>query len=357
MFRKLIFILVVALIVAGCAPAPASAPTAAPPTAAPAAGNAPAPIAAATAVAIVKLRSAYSQLNPDAVPLWIAQDVGYFKKNGLEVELIFIDGGTKHAQALISKDVQIGYTSGAPIVSADAAGAELVLIAGIVNKPNYDFIVQPSIKSAADLKGKKIAVSGLSGSSYTAARVALRELFKLDPDKDVTWISIGSEPEREVAMVAKQIDATVVNPDLSVKAKKDGLVVLDSLWGRDIPYQHTALATSKAFLKSNPEQVKNYVQSIVQAMGYFRDTANKADSIKIMSKYLKLDDQEVLESAYDRLRTQVFQCAPYVTLDGLKIVIGESKEAMEKKLTEVQVADNSFVKSLDENGFVKANCK
>ncbi len=355
MIRKFAFLFVVALIAVACAPAPTPAPTAAP--VAPAATSAPAPTVPPTAVPVVKLKSAFSQLNPDAVPLWIAMDAGLFKKNGLDVELVFIDGGTKHAQALIAKDVQIGYTSGAPIVSANAAGADLVLIAGIVNKPNYDFIVQPTIKSAADLKGKKVAVSGLSGSSYTAARVALRDLFKLDPDKDVIYITIGSEPEREVAMVAKQIDATVVNPDLSIKAKKDGLVVLDSLWGRDIPYQHTALATTKAFSRSNPEQVTNYVKSIIQAIGYFRDTANKADSIKIMSKYLKLDDQDVLENAYNRLRTQVYQCAPYVTLDGTKVVLGESKEAREKGLTPDQVADNSFVKSLDENGFVKANCK
>lgn len=367
MIYKLGSLFILALIAVGCAPAQSPAPTAAPPTAAPAATIAPAatlvptPTVPPTAAPLVKLKSAFSQLNPDAAPQWIAQDAGYFKKNGLDVDLLFIDGGTKHAQALISGDVQIGYTSAAPVVSANAAGAEMVMIAGIVNKPNYDVIALPTIKSGADLKAitpkARFGVSGLSGSSYTAARVALRELFKMDPDKDVTYISIGSEPEREAALLSKQIEATVVNPDLSVKAKKDGLTVLDSLWGRDIPYQHTALATTKVFLQKNPDTVTNYLKSIVQAIGYYRDPANKAEVIRIMGKYLKTDDQDVLQSAYDRLRTQVFQCAPYVTPDGIKVVIAESKEAVEKGMKPEQISDTSLLKALDDSGFIKANCK
>ncbi len=340
--------------IAACAPS--TPPTLAPATQAPTTPL-PVPTNQPTPAPLVKLRSAFSQLNPDAAPIWIAKDTGIFEKNGLDVEVLFIDGGTKHAQALISRDVSIGVTSAAPVVSADAAGADLVLIAGLVNHPNYDFIVRPEIKTPADLKGKKVAVSGLSGSSYTAVRIALRDVFKFDPDKDVAIVTIGNDTERIAAMLAGQIDATVVTPDLSPKVKKDGLAVLDSLWGRDIPYQHTAVGTSKAFLKDNSQAAVNYVKSLIQAIGYFRDPANKANVIKIMSKYLKLDDADVLEGAYARMGQKVFSCAPYITLDGVKTVIGESKEAVQKGLTPEQVSDNSIIKSLDDSGFIKANCK
>lgn len=344
-------VLVAALVLTGCAPTPAGTivPTAAS-TAAPA-------TPAATTAPLVKINSAWSMMNADPAPMWIAQEAGFFKQNGLDVQIIYIDGGTKHAQALISKDVSIGITSAAPVVSAAAGGADLELVAGLVNVLNYDFIVRPAIRTGADLKGKKVAVSGASGSSTTAMRLALKSFFSLDPDKDVVTINIGNEVERETALMSGQIDATVVNPDTSIKAKKDGLVVLESLWGKPISYAHTGVGTTKAFAKENPQVVTNYVKSIIQAIGYIKDTANRANVIKFIGQYTKLDDQQILEQAYVRMSQTILQCAPYVPVEGMKTVIGETKTAVEAGLTPDRVLDNSFVKALDESGFIKANCK
>jgi NitT/TauT family transport system substrate-binding protein len=359
----LLIIVVTMLGLAACAPAP----TPAPPTAAPAAPtSAPAPTAAPTTVPPtaaptpapkVKIKVAYSTINPDPLPFWVAKDAGIFDKNGLDVEVLFVDGGTKTAQALVAKDVQFASTAPSGPVSATAGGADLILVGGIVNAPNYDFLVQPTIKSGADLKGKKVAVSGLSGSSYTAARIALRELFKLDPDKDVTFLTIGTETEREAALLSKQIDATVINPDLSVKAKKEGLVVLDSLWDKPIPYQHTGIAASKAYISANKDTVERFLKSMVQAIGFIKDPKNKEEVIKILGKYLKLDDREVLESGYVRMSQKLLQCAPYATIEGMKTIITENKTAREKGLTPEAMVDNSFLKALDDSGFIKANCK
>ncbi len=367
-----------------CAPAPTPAPppvataTAAPPTAAPKPTTAPttsapaattAPVASASSSSSsaaassaapgtkVKLTVAYSVLNPDPVAFWVAKDYGIFDKNGLDVTLMFVDGGTKTAQALIAKDVQFASTAPSGAVAATAGGADLIMVGGFVNVPNYDFVVTPNIKSGADLKGKKVAVSGLSGSSYTAARIALREIFKLDPDKDVNYITIGTEPEREAALVAKQIDATVFNPDLSIGAKKDGLVVLDSLWDSNIPYQHTGIVASKAYLAANKDTTDKFFRAVVQAIGYIKDPKNKEDVIKSISKYLKNDDRQVLESGYARMSQKILQCAPYATVEGMKTIVDETKSAKEAGLTPEKMVDNSFVKALDDSGFVKANCQ
>lgn len=379
MKSRIVSLLVVMLMVGliACAPAPAptpapptaapAAPTAVPATAAPAATKPPeatkppaptsAPTAAPTPAAKVKINVAYSTLNPDPLPFWVAKDAGIFDKNGLDATVLFVDGGTKTAQALIAKDVQFASTAPSGPVAATAGGADLIMIGGIVNVPNYDFLVQPTIKTAADLKGKKVAVSGLSGSSYTAARIALREVLKLDPDKDVVFITIGTESEREAALVSKQIDATVINPDLTIKAKKDGLVVLDSLWDTGIPYQHTGIAVSKAYVNANKDTTDRFVKSMVQAIGYIKDPKNKEDVIKSMAKYLKLDDREVLESGYARMGQKLLQCAPYATIEGMKTIVAESKPAVAKGMTAESMVDNSFVKALDDSGFIKANCK
>ncbi len=353
----IICVIMFVIVIAACAPTPTPAPTAAPPTAAPAATSAPAATAAPTAAPRVKLNVAYSTLNPDPLAIWVAKDAGIFDKNNLDVTVVFVDGGTKTAQALISKDVQFAATAPSGAVAATAGGADLIMVAGLVNVPNYDFVVLPTIKSAADLKGKKVAVSGLSGSSYTAMRIALRDLFKLDPDKDVTYITIGTEPEREAALLAKQIDATVMNPDLSVKAKKDGLVVLDSLWDEPIAYQHTGVVASKAYLAANKDVADRFAKSLVQAVGFLKDTKNKDAVLKSMSTYLKLDDKDVLESGYTRMSQKLLQCAPYATIDGMKTIIAENKQAVEKGLTAEGMVDNSFIKALDDSGFVKSNCK
>lgn len=289
--------------------------------------------------------------------MWVAKDAGFFDQNGLDTTVVFIDGGTKTAQALVAGDVKFAATAPSGAVAADSGGADLVLVGGFINVPNYDFLVQPSIKTAADLKGKKVAVSGLSGSSYTAARVALRDVLKLDPDKDVVYITIGTETEREAALVSKQIDATVINPDITVKAKKDGLAVLVSLWDTNIVYQHTGIVASKAYVAANKDTTDRFFKSIVQAIGYIRDPKNKEDVIKSMSRYLKVDDRDVLESGYNRMSQKLLQCAPYGTVEGMKTIVAENKAAVDKGMTAESIVDNSFIKAIDDSGFVKANCK
>jgi NitT/TauT family transport system substrate-binding protein len=304
------------------------------------------------------LNIAYSTLNPDPLALWVAQDQGIFKQNGLDVTVLFVDGGTKTAQALVAKDVQFAVVAPSSAVNATAGGADLVVIGGLVNVINYDLVTQPGIKTAADLKGKKVAWSGPSGSSATALRIALRTLFSLDADKDVAAITIGTEPEREAAMVAKQIDATVINPDLAIQAKKDGLTVFAELWKRtDIPYQHTGIVASQAYLKANGDTATRFLKSVVQAIGFIRDAANKDKVTASLGKYLKVTDQEVLNSGYTRMSQSLLQCAPYVTLDGMKTIVGESKTATDKGLTADKMTDNSILKAIEDSGFVKANCK
>jgi ABC-type nitrate/sulfonate/bicarbonate transport system substrate-binding protein len=367
---KFMLVSAVALAIAlgACAPAPTPAPTAAPPTAAPAAPAATstaAPTAApatATAAPKVKLNIAYSTLNPDPLPVWVAKDAGFFDENGVDATVIFINGGTQTAQAAIAGDVQFAVTAPSGAVNADAGGADLILVSGLVNVINYDFLARPGIKTAADLKGKKVAWSGPSGSSATALRISLKTLFGFTPDppnQDVTAVTIGTEPEREQALVAGAIDATVINPDLAeTQGLKDGLVVLAQMWKRtDIPYQHTGIVASKKYLSANADTTTRFFRAVIKAIGYIRDPANKAAVTASLAKYLKTDDQAYLASGYARMSQTLLQCTPYGTLDGMKTVIGEVPAAGQKGITPESMTDNSFIKALDDSGFVKANCK
>jgi NitT/TauT family transport system substrate-binding protein len=305
----------------------------------------------------MKLKVGYSSPTNGPSPVWVAKEAGFFANNGLDVETIFIDGGTKTAQALIANSITFAAIAPSAPINAVAGGADLVIVAGLVNTLDQDFIVIPEIKTGADLKGKKIAVSGPSSSTATAVRIALRELYKLDPDKDVVIVTIGTDAEREAALLTKQIAATVLVPDSSVKAKKDGLIVLDNLWNKGIAYQGSSIAVRKTYLKEHPDVATRFLKSIVEAIGYIKDPTHKPDVIKIFAKYLSFSDVDVLESAYTRTSNVLLQCAPYVTLDGMKTVMGESKPAMDKGMTAEQMVDNSLVKALEDSGFIKQNCK
>lgn len=341
-----------ALVLISCGPTPTAAPTAAP-IAAPTATRVP---PTATAVPVVKLKAAYSAANPDWVALWVAQEAGYFKKNGLDVEITFISGGGNVAKALLSGDVPIAALAPSSVVEATAAGADLVVIAGLVNRMNYDLVVQPGITKGEDFKGKKGAVSSATGSAATSLRYALREIYKVDPDNKengIALLTIGSEPDRVTALATKQIDFTVSNPDITPEYVKNGAVVLARLWEKDIAYQHSSVATSRKFIKEKPDVVKAFVKSLVEAIAFVKDAKNKEAVIKAMAKYLKTEDQAYLNSAYDRMTKVVMQAAPYVTVEGMKTIVGECKQCVEKGLKVDDVVDNSFVKELDDSGYIK----
>lgn len=337
------------LAIALSACAPAATPTAAP-TSAPAATAVP---PTATAVPMVKIKSAFSALNPDWIALWVAQEAGYFKKNGLDVEITFISGGANVAKVLVSGEVQIAALAPSSVVEATAAGADLVMIAGLVNTMNYDLVVQPGITKGEDFKGKKGAVSSATGSAATSLRYALREIYKLDPDKDVALLTIGTEPDRVTAFATKQIDFTASNPDITPEYVKNGAVVLARLWEKGIPYQHSGVATSRKFIKEKPDAVKAFVKSLVEATAFAKDAKNKDAVTKALAKYLKTEDQAYLNSAYERMTKATMQPVPYVTVEGMKTVMAESKQAVEKGLKVEDVVDNSFVKALDDSGYIK----
>jgi NitT/TauT family transport system substrate-binding protein len=317
-------------------------------------GCSPTPAPKPTAVPIAQIRIGCAVVSPDASPIWVAQEAGFFKKNGLEIEeMVSYRGSAPTIQALVSGDIHFAIGGAAGMVEANTAGTDLMMIIGLDNTLNYDLVVQPGITKGQDLKGKKLGVAGQSGSSVTALRYALRELFKLNPDKDVTILFIGNDEDRLAALQAKQVDGAILNPDIAIKAKRIGFVVLSSLWNKNVPYQHTGVAISRAYANKNPEAVRAFVKSVIEAIAFYKDPKNKDIVKKALVKYLKTDDAEYLETGYNHMAKKILQPAPYVTEEGMKTIIAESKQAKAKGLKVSDVTNNAYVKELDDSGFIK----
>ena len=143
--------------------------------------------------------------------LMLARDLGFFKTQDLDVDLVFFDSGTESMQALVGGRVPINVGGASAVVNAALAGADVVLIAGFVNGFAYSLVVVPEIKTPADLKGKAIGVNRFGSSNDFAARLALTRLG-LRPDRDVTLLQLGASTARLAAMQARSIQGAVLEP-------------------------------------------------------------------------------------------------------------------------------------------------
>ncbi|HEX9494896.1 MAG TPA: ABC transporter substrate-binding protein [Candidatus Limnocylindria bacterium] len=270
-------------------------------TTAPAAATS-APAAAAKLACCKKVVSAYSNISADDWIPWYALEKGIFKDNGLEVDLQSINGGAQTSAALLANQIQIGQFGGAEALSANAGGADLVVVANLAPVYPYKLYAQKGITSIAGLKGKKVGVSNAGGSSDIATRAALKAAG-LDPDKDVTIVAVGSHANRTAALLAGSIDAGVDDPPEDLELVKAGLTAIVDLAGQKLPAANTGVIMQRTYLNANKDVVQAYIDSLTIARAKMK--ADKQGSMDILAKYFKITDTTALSAAYDFFMNEV----------------------------------------------------
>src|SRR5919109_2016139 len=148
-----------------------------------------------------KIRLAHSALESSNAVWYLAQERGFYKKHGLDVDLLFIPSTTTSVSSLVAGDVQVANASGGGVASAVVAGADLVLVSCYLNSLPYELVVQESIKSAEDLKGKSIGISRLGSASDVAARALIRGVG-MEPEKSITILQGGGPGEKGAGVFA-----------------------------------------------------------------------------------------------------------------------------------------------------------
>jgi NitT/TauT family transport system substrate-binding protein len=305
----------VGLLLAACQPtvAPPATPAPAPPpavapTSVPVAASATGATPAAFAGTPVSLHVSYSNVIADNLPEWMALEGGFYKQNGLDVQLDNIVSSTG-IPALLSGQVQVAQLGGSETLSAAAGGGDLVII-GIIG-PVYPFVFMApaSITSIDQIKGKKIGVSNIGSSSDIATRVMLRQL-NLDPEKDVTVLAVGSLENRVAALLNGAIDGGVAQPPDQLVMEDKGFHVIYDLAAQKLPSAGTAIVVQRSWLTANRDVAQRYIDSIVQAIA--RSRQDKEQSLKVLQKYLKNDDQRALGVTYDFFVGQVTPQYPQI---------------------------------------------
>jgi NitT/TauT family transport system substrate-binding protein len=304
----------------------------------------------------VKLDVCTSSVTATQLPLAYATQRGLFAKYGLDVSITSMDSGSRAVAALVSSSASVCQISGSAVVNAIAAGADLAIVGAVIGTNPYSLMVSPAIRSSEDLKGKVVAVSDAGSSSAISMRMALR-ILGLDPDRDVTLLSLGAQSERRASLEAGYVVGTIADPPESIFARKNGYHALLDLSAMNRPYLQTGTVTTKAFIGTHRTALLNYMKAISEAVYLLK--RDKEDAIRELSKHLELDSQkesDTLEETYDVLVKRIFTYPPVPSLQGIQLLIDEiaiqNPEA--KRLRPEDVADLTIVKELEGTGFFRS---
>ena len=242
------------------------------------------------------VRGAFPSPSIQILPLMVAAERGFFKREGLDMELVFVRGASTAVQALLANQIHFIFSIG-PQMPAVWEGNDIILLAQQVGRPTFSLVVTPDIQKIADLKGKKIGVT--FGGSTAAGTKALLELNKINPDKDVEYIGLPGNEPKIAAMKQGLISAALLAPPSDYLAMKSGLKRLVSLADIFKDTAFTGLAATGKTIKENPQMVRRMVRAIVRAVIHTRD--NPEDALQVTMKRLGLD-RDAAQDAYQMIR-------------------------------------------------------
>ena len=335
----MIFISLAFLWCAGCGPLPAAQQPATSPDAPP----------------LTPLQLCYSSNSATQSVMLYAYAQGLYRDYGLAVNLVYLEGGSTATAALMAGEVAICQIAGTAIINSAVAGSDLVLIGGLFNTYPYSLMVRPEIATAADLRGKALAISEPGGSSDAALRAALLSLG-LQPATDVTMLAIGSQGARLAAMESGAVAGTVVSVPETAVARAAGYRELVDMAALQTPYQHTALATSRIFLSENQETVTRFLQATIAAIHQMKQ--DEAGVTAVLAQYLLLDptkDAAALHEAYTHLIGRYLPTLPYPTLAGIQLqldgLVADNPAAA--TITADAVVDTTLLAAIEASGFLQ----
>lgn len=307
------------------------------------------------APAVERLTVIYSSIGGGMWSPVVAQKKGIFAKNGLEVTYIFIESGSRAINVLISGESPIlqGLGGAAPF-SATLGGADLVIVASLVNTLSFDLLVTKEINRPEDLKGKTLAISRFGSTSDVGAQLALKKLG-VNP-KEVAFLQIGSNPARLNAMLTGQVQGALLNSDTHAPlARKMGLRTLASLPDMGIEFLQSSTVTTRSYLKARRQVVRQYIKSLVEAIAWVKNERHRQEAQQIMGGFLRNQDPELLDNMYESLVKKVFLPAPYPTVAAARNVLDQMAATLPKarQARIDDLIDRSLIAELEESGFIQ----
>lgn len=307
-----------------------------------------APVFDAAAQNLEKVRLGYSGTGINNYVLQIGKRLGIFRKNGLDLEVVYVNSGSLLNQALIAGTFDVSFSQGSEAMLAKLRGADMRIVAVIANRFNHVYLGAPSITSIKQLKGKKVAVSRFGSGSHFQTILALKE-GGLDPEKDVTVFQIGNSGARMAAILSGTVDGTIMAADFVPKAKKEGFNILADLADTKIEYPFLSLHMMGAYIDRNMKTAKALIRAMSESIRALQtDPTNAKIAIKAA---LKTDEAETIDYALAR-SVRVLDPRPFPTQAGIQTVLDEiAKEAKGKTFKFDDFVDMRALRELEKEGF------
>lgn len=270
------------------------------------------------------VRVAYPAPDAGYAALWAAKDAGFFEKNGVKVELVYIASTPIGMAALMSGEVDVITGAAGGIIAANLAGAsDLVLFAGLARTLPFTLYSKPAITAIPQLRGMKIGVTRFGSTIDFAAHWLLAQ-SGIDSRKDVALVQVGSVPGIVGALKVDSIAAGVLSFPSSLIAKKSGFRELADLGAMGIKYQKEAFGAKKGYLEKNKETIKRFLAALIASIDFVK--THQEETVGIIGKYTKIDDKEALRAAYDLLVRKYLPPVPSVSAEHLTLILNDMAE-------------------------------
>jgi ABC-type nitrate/sulfonate/bicarbonate transport system substrate-binding protein len=301
----------------------------------------------------VRVKIGTASITASTLSLWAAQEQGFFKKYGVEAQTILIRGGPILVASLVAGDIHAGFTTGVSFLGAAAQGTEVKMLASISNKNSWKLMASPQIKKAQDLRGKRIGVQSVIGSTWMNSMLALEQLG-LEPKRDhITFLPTGDPVTMAHAIEAGRIDAAVLDPVLSRQLGMKGFTLLVDLLKANVAFPGLGLGVTRGYLDQHAATLEKVVAAMTEGLAFVLQPANKAVVLKSLMKNMRMSDPAAAEEGYqDQLAT--LSRKPYPSLEGLRnaqrLLALQNPKIGAMKMEDM--VDARFVRKLDESGFI-----
>jgi ABC-type nitrate/sulfonate/bicarbonate transport system substrate-binding protein len=282
--------------------------------------------------------------------MWFAKEANLYEKHGLAIEAISIPGSSMALQAMLSGEVPIIQLGGAASIQANLAGADTVIVATILTKFLFSIFSRPELTRMADLKGKIFGATRFGTLSDFASRFALQK-SGLDPERDITMVQTGGQPETLAALLTARVQAAALSVPAILRAKKANMRELLDMAKLEATIHQNGVVTTQKYLKTNEDTVRRFLRAYIEGAALAKK--DKAFATRVMAKYLKTDDREILDDAYERVTVHL-AIPPYPSVEGVGMLL----KTLEKTQPKVRTAkpadfiDGRLVRELEESGFI-----
>ena len=284
----------------------------------------------------------YSGINANYLSLWLAKDAHYFADEGLNVQAVHVRGAAPAVQNLMAGQSQVGMIGATVVATAAIQGnKDLVMIGGVTNVMAFAVAARPGIESPQTIKGKKLAVARLGGTTDFVVDYALKQ-WKMQRN-DISILQIGNEADRLAAMKAGQIDLSVFTPTYLPVIEKAGMKVLLDLEKLGVPYALNGYASTRSYIAKNRPTVVGFMRGVIKAIR--RIKSDREFSRKILEKYVRIDDPQFINAALDQ-QVGILPDLPYPPVKGIETILQELARTYPEanKMTPESIIDSSIVK-------------